>query len=97
MEPPTEVPGGVRVEPGLPEVTGIAGRGSVLPAIAGLTLPPVTGGGGMLGFFWKGNLHIPQQKSFQASRVFPDQIQKPDVIPTARLMKYLSIITEKSG
>lgn len=33
------------------------------------------------------------QKVLQESKVFPDQIQAPDVIPTRRHMKYFSINT----
>ena len=83
--PPTVVPGGVKAE----AETGIAGKGSVLPAIG---LPPTCDG-----FFCRENKKHFVRNCFQASSVFPDQIQNPDVIPTARVMKYLSIRTEKSG
>ena len=47
-----------------------------------------------------GVLLIPQTRlmaAAQASTVFPLHTQNPDVIPTAKIMKCLSIRTEKSG
>ena len=92
FEPPILVPGGVRE--GMATllefaVTGMAGRGSVLPRI----LFPPWG----RDFLCSENLQTLPRKCLQASKVFPDQIQNPLVIPTARLMKYFSMRTEKSG
>ena len=70
-------------------VTGIAGRGSVLPRIW-LAAPGSD-------FLWRENLQSLPRKCLQASRVLPDQIQNPLVMPTARLMKNFNMRTEKSG
>ena len=87
MEPPTlEVPG---VNAGAPRaLAGKAGNGAVLPVICG---PPATV------LVWLENLHNLLAKVLQASRVLPDHTQNPEVMPTARLIKYFSIRTEKSG
>ena len=87
MDPPTlEVPG---VKTGTPlALAGKAGKGAVFPDICA---PPPTV------FWWVENLHNLPAKFLQASKVFPDHTQNPEVMPTARLMKYLSIRTEKSG
>ena len=88
--PPTEVPGGVK-EGG----AGRAGSGSVLPTRAGFAAPETRGAGA--GFWWAENLQSLARNCRHASSVLPDQIQKPEVMPTARLMKYFNMSTEKSG
>jgi len=86
LDPPTlEVPG---VKAGaVLLVTGMAGKGAVFPVIWLVATV----------LLWLENLQSLPAKVLQASKVLPDHTQKPEVIPTARLMKYLSISTEKSG
>ena len=92
MDPPTldPAPGVVAMWGGplpTPAPTGSAGKGAVFPV---MWWPDTV-------LWWWENLHSRPAKVRQASTVLPDQTQNPEVIPTARLMKYLSMRTEKSG